>query len=655
MEQIQLSNGTSGPGSRVITVITADDACSYHIPPSPTNHDVIRSISLIKLATHFYNDAFPRAANGREPAVHTQLYIKSLYFRDEGCDDVIVHYTSKTELNNGYNESFEGPFFARVQLSEVRDAPESEPAIIDTYFDTTRFRAKFDNIGHGGESLQKSILIALYNAASDYYRFLWNEHQDADDPLTICREQFNNEFLKILGIRINLSGKLSPLEDMLHLLEKPLINDNPDASLEATVDCLLKHCARDKNAEGRFNYGNKAYQLIREQLNALNQGHDYFNNISPPLFEAVTDLPLYPKKATKSILNIARMPTDYMGITTPRREFEFTEATRALLPSQAPPSPAPRRGSPIKRLATPPTPQPLPASYVPKQIRSVPSPTQAVARRHRTFGERHPIIRKTLIGAAIGFGVTLVGSLVVSLIVFSAGTGVIPLVGIAAATITVTASSGGSAVGVIAGVILAGTGTGAGIGAVIGKLIENKKQKRFRRSAIEMKSRTNSHPTTTTEPASPLPALRAKKTREPSQPRTRQNSHKPMTPLKEKEERSPQRQSTFFQSNPDQQQFKDAVLRQYGAMILKVKTKSEVATHVGAGYFVRDYPKVNNFEKMVYGTPSLRPVIESAIKTIIQDGMFKHLDFASLTPPAFKEIVDHVRQNMDAVATYEMR
>jgi hypothetical protein len=69
------------------------------------------------------------------------------------------------------------------------------------------------------------------------------------------------------------------------------------------------------------------------------------------------------------------------------------------------------------------------------------------------FWQRHPILKKFLIGAAIGFALVATAAIVAGAIVTTGGAGAVPIIALAAALKTVVGLSGAIGVGVAAGVI----------------------------------------------------------------------------------------------------------------------------------------------------------------------------------------------------------
>lgn len=116
--------------------------------------------------------------------------------------------------------------------------------------------------------IKHNVIIALYNAATDYYCIIWEETIGNNSPELFKkkRESFNDKFKGIAQIQGN--GSLSSLAETFEKLEKyTLYNDEDNLNFEKLIDGLLLRCApmRDWLADG-----GRAYFGVLNHLNDMN-------------------------------------------------------------------------------------------------------------------------------------------------------------------------------------------------------------------------------------------------------------------------------------------------------------------------------------------------------------------------------------------------
>jgi hypothetical protein len=109
--------------------------------------------------------------------------------------------------------------------------------------------------------IKTNIVIALYNAALNYYREIWAKYHDNHDALIEQIAQFNHLFADIAQVHPNfgISSFENAVERSQHL---ELINTI--TTMEQLVNDLVIRCAREAN-------NNSAFTHVKQQLNRFNQ------------------------------------------------------------------------------------------------------------------------------------------------------------------------------------------------------------------------------------------------------------------------------------------------------------------------------------------------------------------------------------------------
>ncbi len=541
MKQFDLFNDNK----QKISIVLADGAFDCN---KPTTHvggpEATQITCLHKLATYFFRHSFlKKSAQKTDSSDYVlQIYVKSLYSIDDDYSNVRVYYNYRILKDGVVTQIFDPAIIRIPDLNNVKDIANCTPHVFEDSYDIgiqkadfekkftpiTRKRwekrladvvstapipeddEKFSDIKNL-ENVKKNILIAIYNAAREYFRDIWEDKEKFEKN----KEKFNAEFAGL--VTINDKNELSPLTDALIQEKRAFTHENREESFEVLIDEFIKRCADTR-------YTGPAYVIVQRHLNLLNEQANYFNTIEP-IYGIANAVPLAP-----TIIDVVRAPTQLVGITSKRNDFEFKphilgksapievkpepstnpfdlsfdqpttpDATASRQASATDQQLRTRRPSVIVR---PPLPRDL------SQLSST-SPTRRqitrtthsrprfpgasaqtgqeapeTIKKELTFGDKHPIIRMALIGGLIGLGAAILLSIVIGLVMFPPGG-----VALAASALTITAVAAGGKIGmitaIIGGLALLGTIIGAGIGASIASNNEKKKEQRIATSIEE--------------------------------------------------------------------------------------------------------------------------------------------------------------------------
>jgi hypothetical protein len=536
-----------------ITLYVADDAFIYE---QPLNRHIILGNAHIqeclkKLAT--------RLARQHETDDDAVIFVKSLFFFKEEDDSFItlaMHAKNKTvafkeditqvvyktnETNNLGSHTFsceeikdhattltfrdlfdtdDTEAWGRYLLTHKRLPPVCEAAIAPADIVA-------ENIHDGNETdllndyVKNNLIIALYNAARDYYLFIWQLAQKNPETLASNINNFNLQFAGVAAIGTNLS--LTNIDAAyLALQDFPLYDKESGASLEAIINDLIVRCADTQN-------DNAAYEHIINRLNEFNQRPCLDprskvlmpGNFFAPLIVATDDrliqsMHVVPgaRALSTHALSVVTLAKNKFISSAPKKLFSFIdirlqttvvsrsdsaidmnvilpdlkqmndEVTREVqeldkqssLPVEAgvvniAEDTSINRGATINLIVEPPSENKIKRFF--EKIRP------SYVKKH------HPVLFKALIGLAIGLVVAAIAAAVITAVVFSGGAAL--AVGGAAVMFAATVSStttlatlGGVAgvAGMVTGIGIAAAGGGMAVGATIGAVQESKKRKR---------------------------------------------------------------------------------------------------------------------------------------------------------------------------------
>lgn len=113
--------------------------------------------------------------------------------------------------------------------------------------------------------IKKSFLIALYNAARDFYKDIWDRFHNNADEFAAQIRHFNYKFAGIATINIS-SLRLSPIEDAYRNLHHYTLKE-----FESKIDDTIKRCANINSEHTRLHNHQDAFPFVQKRLNALNQ------------------------------------------------------------------------------------------------------------------------------------------------------------------------------------------------------------------------------------------------------------------------------------------------------------------------------------------------------------------------------------------------
>lgn len=137
----------------------------------------------------------------------------------------------------------------------------------------TEYLSQFRKLNY----IRKNIIVALHNAAKDYYKEIFGSLKKEDitekDSASFAKKllSFNMKFQGIAQIHTN-TLELSPLEDALKSLkEYPHLRANKyEMSLEQAVDLLLQRCAHINSGDTTTTSFGRAFTCAQENLNKFN-------------------------------------------------------------------------------------------------------------------------------------------------------------------------------------------------------------------------------------------------------------------------------------------------------------------------------------------------------------------------------------------------
>jgi hypothetical protein len=536
-----------------ITLYVADDAFIYE---QPLNRHIIHNNTHIQECLKKLAGQFARQHETDEDEV---IFVKSLYFfKEEGTsfitlamhaknktvafkEDItqVVYKTNETNSLGTHTFSCEEikDHATTLAIRDLFDADDTEawgryllthnrlPPVCEVAIAPADIVA--ENIHDGNEAdllnnyVKNNLIIALYNAARDYYLFIWQLAKTNPETLASNINLFNLQFAGVAAIGPNLS--LTSIDAAyLALQDFPLFDKENGASLEAIINDLIVRCADTQN-------DNAAYEHIINRLNEFNQ-RPYLDprtktlmsgNFFSPLVVATDDrliqsMHIVPgaRALSTHAMSVVTLAKNKLLSSTPKKLFAFNdmqlqqtavsrsgsaidmnvildevkqindEATRDVqelekqshLSAEASmvdvaENTSINRGATLNLVVEPPSENKIKRFF--EKIRP------SYVKKH------HPVLFKALIGLAIGLVVAAIAAAVITAIVFSGGAAV--AVGGAAVMFAATVSStttlatlGGVAgvAGMVTGIGIAAAGGGMAVGATIGAVQESKKRKR---------------------------------------------------------------------------------------------------------------------------------------------------------------------------------
>ncbi len=184
--------------------------------------------------------------------------------------------------------------------------------------------------------IKKNIVIALYNAARDYYKIILKNHEAKPAELAEKISSFNEKFKTIARIDPQ-TQTLSPLADAYkNYLHLTLTKNEFTHSFESSVDDVIKRCARTGNVLGQYA---DAFRCIQKRLNELNSreyvdplmgtkiSNSIFKPIAAPGEDTKASLLLYIPLATTT----ANLGSTLKSVVAGDAEqFTFSDTTRRL-------------------------------------------------------------------------------------------------------------------------------------------------------------------------------------------------------------------------------------------------------------------------------------------------------------------------------------
>lgn len=162
----------------------------------------------------------------------------------------------------------------------------------------------YDSSVQVGDYVKFNVIIALYNAAIEYYRVIWEETIEKYDFKAFIdkRNSFNEKFQGIAQIHTN--GSMSSLADAfasVSYFKLTYHQDNND--LERLIDKLLKRCA---NHDAWTQDGGRAYFFALKHL------YDMDSKLCVGAFSEITK----PDKRFFNIIRLERLPPYVRGLAT---------------------------------------------------------------------------------------------------------------------------------------------------------------------------------------------------------------------------------------------------------------------------------------------------------------------------------------------------